>query len=533
MVIEWEVSSITRCQIIVVFLLDYISLFFFGTVCLISGAVILYRTSYISRERFFGRFIGIVFLFIFSIFLLIIRPNLLRLLLGWDGLGVTSYLLVIFYQRGKSYGAGIITALTNRMGDVGLLICRGLFISFGGWRFFYYVNSRLSLGRVLTWLLIISACTKSAQIPFSSWLPAAMAAPTPVSALVHSSTLVTAGVFLLVRFNVLVLYFQVSMVLIYVGTLTILMAGFAAIFEIDIKKIIALSTLRQLGVIIIILGGGAPLLAFFHLLSHAFFKAILFMCAGALIHNIKDYQDIRKIRGRLSSMPVTSSIIMVANLSLCGLPFLRGFYSKDLILERLIIGGARPVLLLFIVAGTALTSAYSCRLSFLVSLSLSCSEPINSIRDADHFILAGMGVILPFSILGGEIIYFNLLIEVQIIIISAWIKSLIILSIVFGAWVATQNVIRRGPLGWLKIKTFLATIWFMPVVFRPRARRGGLRYSAGLKTVTERLWVSLFTHIYIITVNIKGTKYFNYIIGNYFTVSLIVFILLLFTVVFS
>lgn len=246
-----------------------------------------------------------------------------------------------------------------------------------------------------------------------------MAAPTPVSALVHSSTLVTAGVFLLVRFNVLVLYFQVSMVLIYVGTLTILMAGFAAIFEIDIKKIIALSTLRQLGVIIIILGGGAPLLAFFHLLSHAFFKAILFMCAGALIHNIKDYQDIRKIRGRLSSIPVTSSIIMVANLSLCGLPFLRGFYSKDLILERLIIGGARPVLLLFIVAGTALTSAYSCRLSFLVSLSLSCSEPINSIRDADHFILAGMGVILPFSILGGEIIYFNLLIEVQIIIISA------------------------------------------------------------------------------------------------------------------
>lgn len=312
----------------------------------------------------------------------------------------------------------MITALTNRIGDVGLLICRGLFISCGGWRFFYYVNSRLRLGGTLTLLLIISACTKSAQIPFSSWLPAAMAAPTPVSALVHSSTLVTAGVFLLVRFNVLVLYFQVSRALIYVGTVTMLMAGLAAIFEIDIKKIIALSTLRQLGVIIIILGGGAPLLAFFHLLSHAFFKAILFICAGALIHNIKDYQDIRTISRRLSGMPITSSIMMVANLSLCGLPFLRGFYSKDLILERLMIGGARFSLLLFIVVGTALTAAYSCRLSFLVRLSLACSEPINTIGDVDYFILTGIGVILPLSILGGIVIYFNLLTEVQRIFIS-------------------------------------------------------------------------------------------------------------------
>merc|ERR1712002_1066430 len=145
-------------------------------------------------------------------------------------------------------------------------------------------------------LIVLSACTKRAQIPFSAWLPAAIAAPTPVSALVHSSTLVTAGVYLLIRINIFLVNTTASTVLIITGTLTIFMAGCAAILEIDIKKVIALSTLSQLGVIIIIIGAGAPVLAYFHLLSHAFFKAILFICAGIIIHNIKDYQDIRKIR---------------------------------------------------------------------------------------------------------------------------------------------------------------------------------------------------------------------------------------------
>merc|ERR1711872_1211591 len=145
-------------------------------------------------------------------------------------------------------------------------------------------------------ILTLSACTKRAQIPFSAWLPAAIAAPTPVSALVHSSTLVTAGVYLIVRLNFVFSNSKSTNTLLFIGIMTILLAGAAAMFEIDIKKIIALSTLRQLGVIIIILGAIEPLLSFFHLLSHAYFKAILFMCAGMVIHNIKDYQDIRKIR---------------------------------------------------------------------------------------------------------------------------------------------------------------------------------------------------------------------------------------------
>merc|ERR1719304_123013 len=169
----------------------------------------------------------------------------------------------------------------------------------------YYNLLRIIFSKILIYLIIISACTKRAQIPFSAWLPAAIAAPTPVSALVHSSTLVTAGVYLIVRLNFVFSNSNSTNTLLFIGIMTILLAGAAAMFEIDIKKIIALSTLRQLGVIIIILGAIEPLLSFFHLLSHAYFKAILFMCAGMVIHNIKDYQDIRKIRIISRIIPLT------------------------------------------------------------------------------------------------------------------------------------------------------------------------------------------------------------------------------------
>jgi len=306
--IEWEVCSFHSTSIVIVFILDYISLLFGGLVTLISGSVLIYSTSYIRQDIFVRRFIRLVLLFVCSIILLIFRPNLISLLLGWDGLGVSSYLLVIFYQSRKSYNAGIVTALTNRMGDVGLLICLSLILSTGRWNFFFYIYRSSYIRYYFCLILILSACTKRAQMPFSSWLPAAIAAPTPVSALVHSSTLVTAGVYLIIRFNYLISFNINSIFLLTLGGLTIIMAGLAALFEIDIKKIIALSTLSQLGVMIIILGGGFVSLSFFHLVSHAYFKAILFICAGILIHNIKDYQDIRGIGQGAVSIPFLRNI---------------------------------------------------------------------------------------------------------------------------------------------------------------------------------------------------------------------------------
>merc|ERR1712141_368178 len=190
----------------------------------------------------------------------------------------------------------------------------------------------------------------------------------------------------------------------FIGIITILLAGAAAIFEIDIKKVIALSTLRQLGVIIIILGAIEPILSFFHLLRHAYFKAILFIRAGIIIHNIKDYQDIRKIGIGYNNLNFCISIIIVANIRLCGLPFLRGFYSKDLIIEIIIIKGKNLFLFFFIIIGTRLTVIYSCRLNFLVRINFLKLESLFFISENSIFIILGMMFLLPFSIIGGIII---------------------------------------------------------------------------------------------------------------------------------
>lgn len=228
-----------------------------------------------------------------------------------------------------------------------------------------------------------------------------MAAPTPVSALVHSSTLVTAGVYLLIRINIIIININISKYLLIIGILTMIMAGLTAIIEIDIKKIIALSTLSQLGIIIIILGAGSPVLAFFHLISHAFFKAILFICAGLVIHNMKDYQDIRKIGFRFNSLNYSISIILIANIRLCGLPFLRGFYSKDLIIEIVFIKGKNLIVVLLLLIGTSLTVMYSCRLRFLVSLNFIKTESYFFITENAKDMLLGITLLLPLSILGG------------------------------------------------------------------------------------------------------------------------------------
>lgn len=217
--------------------------------------------------------------------------------------------------------------------------------------------------KIISFLVVLAAMTKRAQIPFSSWLPAAMAAPTPVSSLVHSSTLVTAGVYLLIRFNFTFGY-NLSYFLLFIARITIFISGIGARYEFDLKKIIALSTLRQLGLIISILSLGSYKLAFFHLLTHALFKALLFICAGNVIHNLGNCQDIRFIGGLVNFMPLTCVYFNVCRLALCGLPFLRGFYSKDLIAEVLSMGYLNFYIYVVFYLSIGLTVCYRIRLVY-------------------------------------------------------------------------------------------------------------------------------------------------------------------------
>ena len=506
LVIEWELMSVGRSQVIITLILDFMSLMFLGLVRLIAGRVVLYSTSYICGEFYFSRFQIVLIRFIGSIWLLILSPNTIRLLLGWDGLGVTSYLLVIFYQRPKSYNAGIITALTNRIGDVGLLVIVGMSVSIGSWRYlFYSFQTNLFRGGLIV-ILILSACTKRAQMPFSSWLPAAMAAPTPVSALVHSSTLVTAGVFLLIRFNLLLCDLRSSWWLCFVGALTMIIAGLSAINEIDMKKIIALSTLRQLGVIIITLGANMPILSFFHLLSHAYFKAILFICAGSIIHRIRDYQDIRTIALALTRSPLTLSIFFRANLRLSGLPFLRGFFSKDLILEAITIRGPRIVLFLALFFGTLLTVAYSCRVTFLLTKRRIESSSQSFSYDRDLWIIQGTSFLLPFRILGGFLLNNILFRDLQTSFFPFWLKLFILTAILLGAIIRTY-VFSSGILSSMSpIKAFLSTIWFMPVTFRYGASGTVLPFSKKRWKVRDASWIQLLSYVYLSNLNQSSGK---------------------------
>ena len=532
-IIEWEVIKISSSVIYLTFIIDSMSLYFIRLVRLVSGSVMIFRSSYIMSEKFFSRFIFLVFMFIISIFLLILSPNIISLLLGWDGLGVTSYLLVIFYQRNKSYNAGILTALTNRLGDVGLLVSISLIVYLGSWTYLYININNRTYSQILVYLIIISACTKSAQIPFSAWLPAAIAAPTPVSALVHSSTLVTAGVYLLIRINLIIIEINISKFLRILGMLTIIIAGITAIVEIDIKKVIALSTLRQLGIIIIILGMGNPVLSFFHLISHAFFKAILFICAGLTIHRIKDYQDIRKMGFNYININLSVSIIIIANIRLCGLPFLRGFYSKDIIIEIVIIKGKRFFLFFLLIIGTRLTVIYSCRLNFLISLNFIKVESFYNIRENSNLIIVGIMFLLPLSIIGGLIISWNIIRVNKIIFLPFWIKSFVLILIAGSVYLYIYIYNNIQSLNKYIYIWFFSNIWFMPYSFNMSLRYLSLNYSVSFFKYVEIIWseLFLFKFFYSVTNNSFFRKFIDYLSFIYFFQVLEFFIIFILVII--
>nr|YP_010010539.1 NADH dehydrogenase subunit 5 [Nereis zonata]QOH99545.1 NADH dehydrogenase subunit 5 [Nereis zonata] len=400
--IEWEVVSISSSSLSIPILLDPTSTMFMTTVLLIASSVMQFAKTYMANDKFSDRFIILVLMFVTSMMMLILLPHTMFLLLGWDGLGITSFVLVIYYNNPKSLGAGMITAMTNRIGDVMLLITIALMLSESNWLTMnqWMSNSHTQLSAVM---VMVAAMTKSAQMPFSSWLPAAMAAPTPVSALVHSSTLVTAGVYLLYRFfPMMEKWNQFKPALLVIATMTMLMASASAMAECDMKKIIALSTLSQVAMMMFTLSLGAPEIAFFHLITHALFKALLFICAGNMIDIHHHSQDLRLMGNLINQLPITTTSILIANMALCGAPFLAGFYSKDLIIESstmLMMKSNMIISTLFVIA-TILTTAYSARMSMHMLLAPTQSPTSQYSNENENHAMSVMTLSL-MAIVGG------------------------------------------------------------------------------------------------------------------------------------
>nr|YP_010999249.1 NADH dehydrogenase subunit 5 [Rheocricotopus emeiensis]WPM93095.1 NADH dehydrogenase subunit 5 [Rheocricotopus emeiensis] len=469
--IEYDLLMIQSVTIIMTFLFDWMSLMFMSFVLFISSLVIFYSKEYMSEDKYINRFILLVVMFVFSMMMLIISPNLISILLGWDGLGLVSYCLVIYFQNVKSYNAGMLTALSNRIGDVLLLMAIAWMLNYGSWNFIFYLEFMKSdkIMYMIAILVIFAAMTKSAQIPFSSWLPAAMAAPTPVSALVHSSTLVTAGVYLLIRFNILFTDTFMSKFLLLIGGLTMFMAGVAANFEFDLKKIIALSTLSQLGLMMSILAMGFPKLAYFHLLTHALFKALLFMCAGAIIHNMKNSQDIRDMGVLTNFMPFTTSCLNVANLALCGMPFLAGFYSKDLILEIVMLSSMNMFSFFLYFFSTGLTVCYSFRLAYYSLSGMFNESFLNCLSDEGWTMSKSMFCLMLMAIVGGSMLSWLIFSSNYMICLPSVLKNLTLivclLGGIMGYLISSVNLyFMNKSLMFYNMSFLNSSMWFMPSV---------------------------------------------------------------------
>lgn len=451
---EWLVVRINSLNIELILLIDWVSLLFISFIIIISSIIILYRYIYIRGDKFIKRFIFLILLFVLSIVLIIISPNIISIIFGWDGLGLVSYCLIIFYQNYRSYNSGIVTVLCNRVGDVGLLIVIGLVILRGRWNLILYRFEN----KLIVFILLIAAVTKRAQIPFSRWLPMAIAAPTPVSALVHSSTLVTAGVYLIIRFNKLLINNELNKLLFFLAVVTIFISGLIANLEVDLKKIIALSTLSQLGLIIIILRLGLEIIAFYHLLVHAIFKSILFICAGAIIHSIINNQDIRLFGNLKEVIPFVIICFFIANLALCGFPFMAGFYSKDFIIELVYRIELNIYILIFIIISLRFTVSYSLRLFYYIFFRNIKFYRYMNLRE-DKLINISIIILVFLRVIIGALLNWLFFFDYYLIFLNFDIKILTLFICLIGCLVViifNVKILYNN----LHIRYYLSSMWF-------------------------------------------------------------------------
>jgi NADH-quinone oxidoreductase subunit L len=406
--------QIGTLQLDVAFTFDPLSAVMVSVVTGVGFLIHIYSTGYMAEDADYARYFAYLNLFTFAMLLLVMADNLVVLFVGWEGVGLCSYLLIGFwYEKSENADAGKKAFIVNRVGDFGFLL--GIFLLFwhlgGGAHDFSF---REIAGRVheippatittIALLLFVGATGKSAQFPLYVWLPDAMAGPTPVSALIHAATMVTAGVYMIARLSFLyVLSPDAMWVVACVGALTLVFAATIALVQNDIKKVLAYSTISQLGYMFLALGAGAFGAAIFHLMTHAFFKALLFLGAGSVIHGMGGEQDIRKMGGLRHHMPITFVTFFIATLAIAGIPGLSGFFSKDEILFGAF--NRSVVLWTFGAVGAGLTAFYMFRLLFLTFFgdSRATAEVQHHIHESPSSMTFPLMVLAGLSVVGGYV----------------------------------------------------------------------------------------------------------------------------------
>jgi len=509
--------------------LDTLSVVMMNVVTVVSSCVHVYSVGYMHHDKSQARFMSYLSLFTFAMMMLVTADNLVQLFFGWEGVGVASYLLIGFWNHKHSANAAAIKAfVVNRVGDLGLALgIWACFILFGSVQFddifrqapefagqtMNFLGFDWDALTVVCILLFIGACGKSAQLGLHTWLPDAMEGPTPVSALIHAATMVTAGVFLVCRMSPVFEYApDAQMVVTYVGAATAIFAATIGMTQFDIKRVIAYSTMSQLGYMFFAAGVGAYGAAMFHLMTHAFFKALLFLGAGSVIHAMSDEQDMRKMGGIWKLIPITYGLMWIGSLALAGIPFFAGYYSKDMILESAFASGTQAGTIAFWIGigAAALTAFYSWRLIIMTfhNKPRADHDTMHHVHESPAIMIVPLLVLAAGAIFAGWAFYDLFVGEGRM---AFWGASIFTLGGEHDVLHAAHNVPEWVPHGPLLVGLIGIALAYLAYMFIPAVPDMTARAFGPVHRLFFRKWYvdEIYDAVFVRPAIVLGRVFFN------------------------